>query len=93
MDPVSFSNRRVRYGTPIAVIILGILFAAADTSSLGNTVATVAIAGGLIWFMVLLGREIGMGERSGRRPHVVPPPEDSRALGDHDRPPDTPDAR
>ena len=86
---MSFSDRRIRYGSPVAVIILGVLFAAVDTHSLGNTVATLAIAGGLLWFIVLLGREIGMGERAGARPRVTPPPEDPRELGEEDRPADT----
>ena len=64
----------MRYGAPVAVVIVGVLFAAVDTHRLGNTVATVLIAVGLVWFMVVVGRDMGMGERTGRRSHVPPPP-------------------
>jgi len=73
---VNARNRKLRYGLPIATIIVGVLFAAVDTGSLGNTVVTVLSAGGLIWFMVVVGRDLGMGEMTGRRRHVpAPPPE------------------
>ena len=78
---MSFSNRRVRYGSPVGVIILGVLFAAADTASLGNTVATVAIAGGLIWLMILVGRDLGMGEHGSRRRPLPVPPRDGEDPG------------
>jgi hypothetical protein len=73
---VSSSNRTVRYGAPIATIIASVLFAAVDTGPVGNTVVTVLVAAGLIWLMVLVGRDIGMGERTGRRRRVPPPPAD-----------------
>jgi hypothetical protein len=43
---------------------------------LGNTVATALIAVGLITFMVVLGRDLGMSERTGRAPRVPPAPDD-----------------
>ena len=67
-------DRRIRYGAPIATIIAGILFAAADTNALGNDVSTVLIAAGLVWFMVVVGRDMGMGQKTGRSPRVPPPP-------------------
>jgi hypothetical protein len=71
-------NRPVRYGIPIATVIVGVLFAAFETNSLGNTVSLVLIAGGLIWFMTTLGREMGMTANTGRTPRVpaLPPDED-----------------
>ncbi len=67
-------DRRLRYGVPIATVIVGVLFAAADTHRLGNTVATVLIAAGLVWFMVNVGRDMGMSETGGRRARVPEPP-------------------
>ncbi len=55
-------DRRIRYGAPIVTIIIGVLFAAADTHALGNDVSTVLIAAGLIWFMIVVGRDMGMGQ-------------------------------
>ena len=78
------ASRLLRYGTPIATVIVGVLFAAFETNSLGNTVSLVMIAGGLIWLMTSLGREMGMTATTGRAPPVpdLPPepePEDSDA--------------
>jgi hypothetical protein len=71
---VRSGNRLVRYGIPIATVIVGVLFAAFETNSLGNTVSLVMIAGGLIWFMTTLGREMGMTANTGRAPRVPDPP-------------------
>ncbi len=80
------TSRPIRYGAPIVTVIAGVLFAALDTNSLGNTVSLVLIAGGLIWFMTMLGREMGMTANTGRAPRVprVPPDEDERGE-DRDR--------
>ena len=67
-------DRRVRYGAPVATIIIGILFAAAVTNSLGNDVSTVLIAAGLVWFMIVVGRDMGMGQKTGRSPRAPAPP-------------------
>jgi hypothetical protein len=77
-------SRPVRYGAPIATVIVGVLFAAVETNSLGNTVSLVLIAGGLIWFMTTLGREMGMTATTGRAPRVprLPPERDEDELGD-----------
>ncbi|HEY3775504.1 MAG TPA: hypothetical protein VGL69_21045 [Solirubrobacteraceae bacterium] len=74
------SSRPLRYGIPISTVIVGVLFAAVDTNSVGNTVSLVMIAGGLIWFMTALGREMGMTANTGRAPRVpdLPPDEDER---------------
>jgi len=81
------SNRVVRYGIPIATVIVGVLFAAFETNSLGNTVSLVLIAGGLIWFMTTLGREMGMTANTGRVPRVpaLPPDEDEPGAERRDR--------
>lgn len=63
-------HRIVRYGAPIAVVVLGVAWAAVDTNRVGNTAGTVLIAVGLIAFMALVGRDIGMGEKSARIPSV-----------------------
>lgn len=80
------SSRLIRYGAPVATVIVGVLFAAFQTNSLGNTVSLVLIAGGLIWFMTTLGREMGMTATTGRAPRVprLPPDENERA-GDRER--------
>ncbi|HLI60393.1 MAG TPA: hypothetical protein VKV21_12085 [Solirubrobacteraceae bacterium] len=77
------SNRLVRYGAPVVIAIVGVLFAAVDTNSLGNTVSLVLIAGGLIWLMTTLGRDMGMTATTGRPPRVpkLPPEEDGRDAG------------
>ena len=72
--PRNRDDRRIRYGTPIATIIIGVLFAAAVTDSLGNDVSTVLIAAGLIWFMIVGGRDMGMGQSTGRSPRVPASP-------------------
>jgi hypothetical protein len=80
------ASRPVRYGAPIVTVIVGVLFAAFETNSLGNTVSLVLIAGGLIWFITTLGREMGMTANTGRAPRVprLPPDEDERG-DDRDR--------
>lgn len=80
------SNRLIRYGAPVATVIVGVLFAAVETNSLGNTVSLVLIAGGLIWFMSTLGREMGMTASTGRPPRVpeLPPDEDEDRPARHD---------
>ena len=80
-------NRLLRYGIPIATVIVGALFAAFETNSVGNTVSLVLIAGGLIWFITLLGREMGMTANTGRAPRVpdLPPESDPRAHDARDR--------
>jgi hypothetical protein len=79
-------NRLVRYGLPIATVIVGVLFAAFETNSLGNTVSLVMIAGGLIWFITTLGREMGMTANTGRVPRVPDlPPDDDRAADRRER--------
>jgi hypothetical protein len=77
---VRSTSRLLRYGAPIATVIVGVLFAAVETNSLGNTVSLVLLAGGLIWFMTTLGREMGMTANTGRTPPVpkLPPEEDER---------------
>ncbi len=74
-------NRLLRYGIPSATVIVGVLFAAFETNSLGNTVSLVMIGGGLVWFMTMLGREMGMTANTGRAPRVpdLPPDPDERA--------------
>lgn len=86
------SNRLIRYGAPVVTVIVGVLFAAVETNSLGNTVSLVLIAGGLIWFMTTLGREMGMTATTGRPPHVPKVGSDDderdsdrRAAADRDR--------
>jgi predicted small secreted protein len=74
-------NRWIRYGAPVALIIVSILFAAVDTNRVGNDVQTAGTAVGLVWFMVAVGRDMGMGVATGRRPRVPDPPPDGDADG------------
>ncbi|HET9123545.1 MAG TPA: hypothetical protein VFN65_01520, partial [Solirubrobacteraceae bacterium] len=62
--------RELRYGAPAATVIVGVLFAAVETNSLGNTVSLVLIGGGLVWFLTTLGRDMGMTADTGRTPRV-----------------------
>jgi hypothetical protein len=86
-EMVRSSHRLIRYGAPVATVIVGVLFAAVETNSLGNTVSLVLIGGGLIWFMTTLGREMGMTATTGRAPRVprLPPDEDEPGADDGDR--------
>jgi len=70
------SSRVARYGPPVVTVIVGVLFAAVETNSLGNTVSLVLIAGGLIWLMATLGRDMGMTANTGRPPRVPKLPEE-----------------
>jgi predicted small secreted protein len=83
-------NRWIRYGAPIALIIVATLFAAADTNRLGNDVQTAGTAVGLVWFMVAVGRDMGMGVATGRRPRVPDPPPDDDSAADGRQPPVSP---
>ena len=80
------SSRLIRYGAPVVTVIVGVLFAAFETNRLGNTVSLVLIAGGLIWFITMMGREMGMTANTGRAPRVpeLPPDEDERTVEDRD---------
>ena len=81
-SPPRQRNRRVRYGAPIGLIIAAVLFAAVDVDQVGNDVQLVGTAVGLIWLIVVVGRDMGMGVSTGRRPHVPdPPPGDGRDGG------------
>jgi hypothetical protein len=84
---VRSSNRLIRYGAPVVMVIVGVLFAAFETNRLGNTVSLVLIAGGLIWFITMMGREMGMTATTGRAPRVpeFPPDDDERTVEDRDR--------
>ena len=80
---MSSSNRLLRYGAPVVTVIVGVLFAAVETNSLGNTVSLVLIAGGLIWLITTLGRDMGMTANTGRPPRVpqLPSEEDGDEHG------------
>jgi hypothetical protein len=69
-EVVRIENRVLRYGSPVVTVIVGVLFAAFETNSLGNTVSLVLIAAGLIWLITILGREMGMTADTGRTPRV-----------------------
>ncbi len=75
---------------PIALVIVSVLFAAVDTGDVGNTVQVVGTAAGLIWLLVTVGRDLGMGVSTGRRRRVPDPPrasDDARAGAGGDRQP------
>lgn len=80
------SSRPIRYGAPIVTVIVGVLFAAFQTNSLGNTVSLVLIAGGLIWLMTTLGRDMGMTANTGHPPRIPElPPQEAASGAESDR--------
>ena len=58
-------RRRIRYGAAVGAVVAGALVAAAVTNSVGNTVATVLIGGGLLGFVIMLLRDMGLLDTGG----------------------------
>jgi hypothetical protein len=62
----------MRYGIAGLAVLVGALIAAALTDSLGNTLATVLIGGGLLAFVFFLLRDMGLLDTSDK-PRPQPP--------------------
>ena len=56
----------IRYGTPCVAVVAGAICAAALTNTVGNTVATVLIGGGLLAIVIFLLRDIGLLDTSAK---------------------------
>ncbi len=78
-------SRRVRYGAPSALIIVGFICAAVSTGTIGGALATVLVGVGLVLLLVFLFRDLGLSvEGKPRRtvPPIPPAPADADELGD-----------
>ena len=67
-------RRTIRYGVPAVAVLAGVLCAAALTNSVGNTVATVLIGGGLLVFVIFMLRDMGLLEGDDPAAPSTPPP-------------------
>jgi hypothetical protein len=59
-------RRLIRYGAACVAIVAGALCAAALTNTVGNTVATVLIGGGLLAIVIFLLRDMGLIDASAK---------------------------
>jgi hypothetical protein len=59
-------RRLVRYGAACVAVVAGALCAAALTNTVGNTVATVLIGGGLLAIVIFLLRDMGLIDASAK---------------------------
>jgi hypothetical protein len=72
----------IRYGAPCVAVVAGAICAAALTNTVGNSVATVLIGGGLLAIVIFLLRDMGLAGTS-EKPKA---PDPSRNGSDpHDR--------
>jgi hypothetical protein len=62
----------IRYLSAGGAVVVGGLIAAALTDSLGNTLATVLIGGGLLAFVIFLLRDMGLLDMSDKPPSQPP---------------------
>jgi hypothetical protein len=75
-------RRLIRYGAACVAVVAGVLCAAALTNSVGNTVATVLIGGGLLAILIFLLRDMGLSDT----PAEAEPQQPSRNGSTTDRP-------
>jgi hypothetical protein len=80
-------RRLIRYGVAGVAILVGALFAAALTNSVGNTVATVLIGGGLLAIVIFLLRDMGLIDTAAK-----PKPHEQSANGSDPHPRSSPDS-
>jgi hypothetical protein len=59
-------RRLIRYGAACVAIVAGALCAAALTNTVGNTLATVLIGGGLLAIVIFLLRDMGLIDASAK---------------------------
>jgi hypothetical protein len=59
-------RRLIRYGAACVSVVAGALCAAALTNTVGNTVATVLIGGGLLAIVIFLLRDMGLIDASAK---------------------------
>ena len=72
----------IRYGSPCVAVVVGGICAAALTNTVGNTLATVLIGGGLLAIVIFLLRDMGLLAATSE----PEPPQPSRNGSDpHDR--------
>ena len=64
-------RRMIRYGAAWVAVVAGGICAAALTNTVGNTVATVLIGGGLLATVIFLLRDMGLIDSS--KPESPPP--------------------
>jgi hypothetical protein len=66
-------RRTIRYGAAVVAVVAGGLCAAALTNSVGNTIATVLIGGGLLAIVIFLMRDMGLLDTGERTPPPAGP--------------------
>ena len=74
VKPKDASGRNGRYFIASTMIVVGLACAALLTDSVGNTLATVLIAGGLILFVAFLFKDLGITTTGRSTPRVPPLP-------------------
>ncbi len=75
-------RRLIRYGLPCIAVVVGGICAAALTNTVGNTVATVLIGGGLLTIVIFLLRDMGL---AGTTAAPQPPPPSRNGSDPHER--------
>jgi hypothetical protein len=79
----------IRYGTPCVAVVAGAICAAALTDTVGNSVATVLIGGGLLAIVIFLLRDMGL---AGTTSEPKAPDPSRNGSDPHDRSPTNGDA-
>lgn len=72
----------IRYGAPCVAVVAGAICAAALTNTVGNTVATVLIGGGLLTIVIFLLRDMGLLAAT---PEPEPPQQSRNGSDPHGR--------
>jgi hypothetical protein len=73
-SPVMSARDRqlIRYGAPCVAVVAGAICAAALTNTVGNSVATVLIGGGLLAIVIFLLRDMGLAGPGSERTSPEP---------------------
>jgi hypothetical protein len=88
---VSHRDRRsIRYGAACVAVVAGGICAAALTDTVGNTLATVLIGGGLLAIVIFLLRDMGLVDASSG-PKLQQPSRNGSDPHDRSSPPGEPD--
>jgi hypothetical protein len=77
-------RRLIRYAVACVAVVAGVLCAAALTNTVGNTLATVLIGGGLLAIVIFLLRDMGLIDAAAE-PKPGPPQVPSNGSDPHHR--------
>jgi hypothetical protein len=75
-------RRTIRYGAAGVAVVAGVICAAALTDTVGNTLATVLVGGGLLAIVIFLLRDMGLIDASAK---PEPPPPSRNGANPSDR--------